>query len=393
MARGRRGDRRIETLDQGKPFQLAVGGDVPVGGRTSSTTCRATRRRSRARSSRSPPPATSTPTPRASRSGVVGLIVPWNFPLVDRVVEGRPGPGGRQHRGAQARRDDAAVGAAPGRAGPRGRLPAGRPQRRHRLRRPTPARPSRAPGRRQDLVHGIDGDRPPRSSTPPKSNFKRLTLELGGKSANISSPTPISTRPSPARGRHLLQRRPGLRRRVASVRPRGRLRRRRRGHRREARRASRSETASTRRARSARWRAWSTSIGSAATSERGRRGCGDGRDGRRTSRRQGLLRRSHVFAEGEPVAADRRARRSSARSSWRSKFTDEAEVLASANDSQYGLAGAIWTKRRQLRAHRVASQVRTGTMWVNSLRRLRPGPPVRRVLSSPAGAARWDTRC
>lgn len=46
------------------------------------------------------------------------------------------------------------------------------------------------------------------------------------------------------------------------------------------------------------------------------------------------------------------------------KFTDEAEVLAAANDTQYGLAGAVWTKDLS-RAHRVASKVRTGTMWIN----------------------------
>ena len=40
--------------------------------------------------------------------GVVGLIVPWNFPLVDRLLEGRAGAGGRQHGGAQAGRADAA---------------------------------------------------------------------------------------------------------------------------------------------------------------------------------------------------------------------------------------------------------------------------------------------
>jgi aldehyde dehydrogenase (NAD+) len=45
-------------------------------------------------------------------------------------------------------------------------------------------------------------------------------------------------------------------------------------------------------------------------------------------------------------------------------FKDEQEVIAMANDSEYGLAGAVWTKDIN-RALRVAKAVRTGTMWVN----------------------------
>ena len=40
--------------------------------------------------------------------GVVGLIVPWNFPLDDRLVEARAGARGRQHGRAEAGRADAA---------------------------------------------------------------------------------------------------------------------------------------------------------------------------------------------------------------------------------------------------------------------------------------------
>ena len=49
--------------------------------------------------------------------GVVGLIVPWNFPLDDRRLEARAGAGGRQHRRAEAGRADAAERAALRRAG------------------------------------------------------------------------------------------------------------------------------------------------------------------------------------------------------------------------------------------------------------------------------------
>jgi aminomuconate-semialdehyde/2-hydroxymuconate-6-semialdehyde dehydrogenase len=46
-------------------------------------------------------------------------------------------------------------------------------------------------------------------------------------------------------------------------------------------------------------------------------------------------------------------------------FDDEDEVIARANDTDYGLACAIWTKDLS-RAHRVAGQIEAGLVWVNS---------------------------
>lgn len=47
------------------------------------------------------------------------------------------------------------------------------------------------------------------------------------------------------------------------------------------------------------------------------------------------------------------------------KFHDEDEVVAMANDSEYGLGGAVWTKDIN-RAIRVARNIETGRMWVNT---------------------------
>ncbi len=47
------------------------------------------------------------------------------------------------------------------------------------------------------------------------------------------------------------------------------------------------------------------------------------------------------------------------------KFKTEEEVIKMANDNQYGLAGAVWTKDLN-RAFRVARAVETGRMWVNN---------------------------
>jgi phenylacetaldehyde dehydrogenase len=45
-------------------------------------------------------------------------------------------------------------------------------------------------------------------------------------------------------------------------------------------------------------------------------------------------------------------------------FHDPSELITQANDSVYGLAAGIWTRDIQ-KAHRLASQLRAGTVWIN----------------------------
>lgn len=51
------------------------------------------------------------------------------------------------------------------------------------------------------------------------------------------------------------------------------------------------------------------------------------------------------------------------------KFKTEEEVIAMANDSEYGLGGAVWTQDIN-RAFRVAGAIETGRMWVNNYNNL-----------------------
>lgn len=56
------------------------------------------------------------------------------------------------------------------------------------------------------------------------------------------------------------------------------------------------------------------------------------------------------------------------------KFHDEAEVIRMANQSLYGLGGAVWTKDIT-RAIRIARAVQTGRMWVNTYNQIPEGAP------------------
>ncbi|HEV7658135.1 MAG TPA: aldehyde dehydrogenase [Mycobacteriales bacterium] len=55
-------------------------------------------------------------------------------------------------------------------------------------------------------------------------------------------------------------------------------------------------------------------------------------------------------------------------------FTSEEEAVTLANDTPYGLAGAVWTKDVH-RAHRVAAKIRAGTVWINAYRVVAPNVP------------------
>lgn len=57
------------------------------------------------------------------------------------------------------------------------------------------------------------------------------------------------------------------------------------------------------------------------------------------------------------------------------RFSSEEEALAMANATEYGLAGGIWT-RDIGRAHRLVRDIRAGILWVNTYRAISPMAPI-----------------
>lgn len=56
------------------------------------------------------------------------------------------------------------------------------------------------------------------------------------------------------------------------------------------------------------------------------------------------------------------------------KFSSEEEVIARANNSEYGLAGAVWTGNPD-KGVEIAEQLETGTVWINEYMHLSPFTP------------------
>ena len=65
-------------------------------------------------------------------------------------------------------------------------------------------------------------------------------------------------------------------------------------------------------------------------------------------------------------------------------FKDEAEALEIANGTEYGLGSGLWTQNLS-RAHKFADQMRAGMVWINCYKRVNPGSPFGGVGSSGYG--------
>lgn len=57
-----------------------------------------------------------------------------------------------------------------------------------------------------------------------------------------------------------------------------------------------------------------------------------------------------------------------------SKFKSDSDAIKMANNSKYGLAGAVWSKSAD-RARDIANKLEAGTVWVNEYHLLNPGMP------------------
>jgi aldehyde dehydrogenase (NAD+) len=55
-------------------------------------------------------------------------------------------------------------------------------------------------------------------------------------------------------------------------------------------------------------------------------------------------------------------------------FKSDEDALAIANSTQYGLGSGLWTNNLG-RAHKIAAAIRAGMVWINSYKRVNPGSP------------------
>ena len=303
--------------------------------------------------------------------GVVGLITPWNFPLtiaswkvapalaagntiVLKPAELTPLTALELERIAlEAGLPEGVLNVV---AGPGPRL------------RPAPRR---APRRRQDRLHRLDRGRPRDRRRRRRRRSSASRSSWAASRPTSSSPTPTSRRPPPPR------------RWRCSATP-ARTAARARGSSSSARRSTTSWRRSRRRSTAMRVGDpldEATQMGPLISADQ-RETVASFVDRRRAGRDPRLARPTGpgywfpptVLA---PVSNDDRAgraRRSSARSPCVIPFDDEAEAIALANDTIYGLSGSVWT-RDGAKALRVARAIETGVISINSNTSVRVSTP------------------
>ena len=140
----------LETLDNGKPIRESRSGDLPL-----AIDCLRYYAgwADKIHGQTIPVRGNYFCYTRREPVGVVGQIIPWNFPMLMVGLEVGPGAGRRLHGRDEAGRADAADLPADGAAGAEGRHSRRRHQRRPRLRPDGRRRARQASGRRQGRLH------------------------------------------------------------------------------------------------------------------------------------------------------------------------------------------------------------------------------------------------
>ena len=361
-----------DTRDMGKPISDARGKDVP----RAAQNFRFFADHARLATAETLPMDTGHHAyTRYEPAGVVAAIAPWNFPLMLESWKVAPALAWGNTVVLKPAEDTPASATIMARLALEAGMPPGVFNVAARLRAELGGLGAhRGPPGRPDHVHRRVEHRAGRSPAPPPRNLTPVSLELGGKGANlVFADADLDNAVELVDQGDLLQRRPGLPRRLAALRRAGGARRVPRPVRRRCRGAcvigDPKDPA--------------TELGPLASRDalhegaRLRRHLGRREDPHRRARRR-LDREARPSSSTSRPTPRSSARRCSARSSRSPRSTPRTRRSRAANGTPYGLNAMIFTENLS-RAHRVGGPAARGHDLDELLLHPRPARPVRRL--------------